>query len=177
MLNRPFEDTIRENANREAAVLVGVIDSPNEPRILLTQRTQTMRTHSGQIAFPGGRADEDDRSVEHTALREMQEETGIGADHIEIVGRLPIYLSGSGYRIHPILGVISGDYTIVPNADEVALVFDVPLSFLMDGANHKMASRDWQGAPRYFYEIPYKEHYIWGVTAGILRVMYERLYR
>ena len=86
-------------------------------------------------------------------------------------------MSGSGYRIHPILAVISGDYTLRPNPDEVAAIFNVPLSFLMNDQNHVKADRNWQGRKRYFYEMPYQDRYIWGVTAGILRVMYERLYR
>lgn len=175
--NPELETLIRENAVREAAVLIGVIDMGNEPRLLLTERTTTLRSHSGQIAFPGGRADEGDLTFEATALRECEEETGIGAENLEVVGRLPTYLSGSGYRIHPIMAVISGDYRIKPNPDEVADIFNVPLSFLMNEQNHVKADRDWQGKRRYFYEMPYENRYIWGVTAGILRVMYERLYR
>lgn len=175
--NADLEETIRHNAVREAAVMIGVLEAADGPRILLTERTETLRAHSGQIAFPGGRADAEDRTEEETALRETQEETGIHPDYIEIVGRLPLYLSGSGYRIQPILGVISEGYKIVPNADEVASVFDVPLSFLMDETNHVKASREWQGKKRYFYEMPFENRYIWGVSAGIIRTMYERLYR
>ncbi|KPB00461.1 CoA pyrophosphatase [Ahrensia marina] len=174
--NPDLETLIRENAVREAAVLIGVFDAQGGPRLLLTERTTTLRSHSGQIALPGGRADEGDRSFEETAMRECEEETGIGVDNLEIVGRLPAYLSGSGYRIHPIMAVISGDYQLKPNPDEVAAIFHVPLSFLMDEQNHVKADRDWQGRRRYFYEMPYENRYIWGVTAGILRVMYERLY-
>ncbi|WP_018690082.1 CoA pyrophosphatase [Ahrensia kielensis] len=174
--NPDLETVIRENAVREAAVLIGVFDAQDGPHLLLTERTTTLRSHSGQIALPGGRADEGDRTFEETAMRECEEEIGIGVDNLEVVGRLPTYLSGSGYRIHPIMAVVSGDYQLKPNPDEVAAIFHVPLSFLMNEQNHVKADRDWQGKRRYFYEMPYENRYIWGVTAGILRVMYERLY-
>ena len=175
--NPDLEDIIRNGAQREAAVLIGVLEGANGPSVLLTVRTAKLRSHSGQIAFPGGRVDNTDRTYAETALRECEEEVGIGGEHLEIVGEMPVYFTGSGYRIHPVLAVISGDYTLRANDDEVASIFDVPLSFLMDEGNHLKNSREWQGKMRYFYEMPYGERYIWGVTAGILRVMFERLYR
>ena len=175
--NPDLEDLIRQNAQREAAVLIGVLEGKNGPSVLLTERTETLRSHSGQVAFPGGRVDATDRTYAETALRECEEEVGIGGDHLEIVGEMPIYFSGSGYRIHPVLAVITGDYQLRANELEVASIFDVPLSFLMNEANHRKNSRQWQGKTRYFYEMPYQNRHIWGVTAGILRVMYERLYR
>lgn len=177
--NRDLEGIIRENAKRDAAVLIGVHDraETGEAHVLLTQRTDKLRTHSGQVAFPGGRIDDDDASPEAAALRECREETGISEAHGEIVGRLPVYLSGSGFRIHPVLAVLHGEFVISPNPDEVEQVFDVPLSFLMDEANHETHSRVWQGRERHFYAMPYHDHYIWGVTAGIIRMLYERLYR
>lgn len=175
--NPDLETLIRENAHRQAAVLIGVLDGADGPRVLLTERTATLRAHSGQIAFPGGRVDDTDRTYAEAALRECEEEVGITPDYVEIVGDLPIYYSASGYRIHPVLAVISGDYTIRANEDEVARIFDVPLQFLMNENNHSKTCRDWKGRKRFFYEMPYQDHYIWGVTAGILRVMYERLYR
>ncbi|MEM9573911.1 MAG: CoA pyrophosphatase [Pseudomonadota bacterium] len=175
--NPDLEETIRNGAQREAAVLIGVLEGAKGPSVLLTERTAKLRSHSGQIAFPGGRVDDTDRTYAETALRECEEEVGIGGEHLEIVGEMPVYFTGSGYRIHPVLAVISGDYTLRANDDEVASIFDVPLSFLMDEGNHLKNSREWQGKKRYFYEMPYGERYIWGVTAGILRVMFERLYR
>ncbi len=175
--NPDLEDLIRQNALREAAVLIGVLQGKDGPSVLLTERTATLRSHSGQIAFPGGRVDSTDRTYAETALRECEEEVGIGGEHLEIVGEMPIYFSGSGYRIHPVLAVISGDYELRPNEQEVASIFDVPLSFLMNEGNHRKNSRQWQGKTRYFYEMPYQDRHIWGVTAGILRVMFERLYR
>lgn len=175
--NPDLEDIIRQGAQREAAVLIGVLEGEAGPSVLLTERTAKLRSHSGQIAFPGGRVDNTDRTFAETALREAEEEVGIGSEHLEVVGEMPVYFTGSGYRIHPVLAVISEGYSLQANDDEVASIFDVPLSFLMDEANHKKSSREWQGKRRFFYEMPYEDRYIWGVTAGILRVMFERLYR
>lgn len=177
LFNADLEDAIRGNAKKQAAVLIGVRDVDGEAHLMLTQRTATLRTHSGQIAFPGGRIDADDAGPNGAALRECEEETGIAPNFVEPVGRLPDYLSGSGFRIHPIIAHIHDGYTLRPNPDEVDHVFDVPLGFLMDERNHTLGSRDWNGKRRYFYEMPFGEHYIWGVTAGIIRVMFERLYR
>ncbi|MFZ2101450.1 MAG: CoA pyrophosphatase [Oricola sp.] len=162
---------------RDAAVLIPVIDRPEAPTVLLTRRTMNLRTHSGQIAFPGGRIDPEDHDAETAAMRECQEETGIGPEHIEVVGRLPDYMAGSGFRIAPVLSVLTPDFTITPNPHEVDAVFEVPLAFLMDEVNHAQASRVVGEHLRHYYEMPYGDWHIWGVTAGIIRVMYERLYR
>lgn len=175
-LNPEFADMVRDNALNRAAVLIPVIDYPGEPAVLLTKRTDKLRTHSGQVAFPGGRIDPEDGDAETAAIRECAEETGIGADHIEIVGRLPDYMTGSGFRISPVLSVVTPGYAIVPNPDEVDAVFEVPFAYLMDEANHQRGSRMFQGRERFYYEMPYGERYIWGITAGIIRLMYERLY-
>jgi 8-oxo-dGTP pyrophosphatase MutT (NUDIX family) len=175
-LNPDFRDLVHSTAHREAAVLIPVIDRPDGPSVLLTQRTEKLRTHSGQVAFPGGRIDPEDGTAEIAAIRECEEETGIGADHIEIVGRLPDYRSGSGFLISPVLSVVTPGYAIVPNPDEVDAVFDVPLAFLMNIDNHRQGSIVFKGKERYFYEMPYGDWRIWGVTAGIIRLMYERLY-
>lgn len=174
--NPDLADAIRDHAKKEAAVLIGVIDRGGEAHMLLTKRTEAMRTHSGQIAFPGGRIDPQDASPEAAALRECEEETGIGPNWARPVGRMPVYLSGSGFRIHPVLAVIEGDPPVRPNPDEVDAIFDVPLAYLMDAANHRTASLTWKGRERSFYEIPYGGYRIWGVTAGIIRMIYERLY-
>lgn len=177
LFNAPDEQRIRENLKFDAAVFIGLIGKPDGPHVLLTQRNPNMRAHSGQVAFPGGKIDPEDQSVTAAAMRECEEETGIGPAHIEVLGPLPMYLSGTGYRVYPVIGLIKQGYQIRPNHDEVAAIFEVPLAFLMDPANHKKASRELMGAQRFFYEIPYQDWYIWGMTAGIIRVMYERLYR
>lgn len=161
---------------RDAAVLVPVVDRGDEATVLLTKRTDNLRSHSGQIAFPGGRVDPTDRSAEHAALRETEEEIGLGAEFIDIVGRLPDYVSGSGYRIAPVLSIVRPDFLLTINRDEVDDAFEVPLRFLMDPQNHRRDSRIWEDRERFFYTMPFGERNIWGVTAGILRTLYERLY-
>lgn len=161
---------------KDAAVLVGIVDDPGDAKVILTQRTAKLRKHSGQIAFPGGGIDADDTSPEVAALREAHEEIGLESCFVETVGRLPQYLAGTGFRITPVLGVVSRGFTITPNPHEVDEVFEVPLSFLMNPDNHHQDSRVWQGIVRHYYVMPYGERYIWGITAGILRTLYERLY-
>lgn len=161
---------------KDAAVLVPVVDDPDGAKVILTQRTAKLRKHSGQVAFPGGGIDEGDPSPEVAALREAQEEIGLHPDFVETVGRLPQYLAGTGFRIVPVLSVVRRGFTITPNPEEVDAVFEVPLSFLMNPENHQRDSRTWQGIVRHFYVMPYGERYIWGITAGIIRTLYERLY-
>jgi 8-oxo-dGTP pyrophosphatase MutT (NUDIX family) len=161
---------------KDAAVLVPVVDDPDGAKVILTQRTAKLRKHSGQVAFPGGGIDESDVSPEEAALREAREEIGLAPDFVETVGRLPQYLSGTGFRIIPVLSVVRRGFVIKPNPDEVDAVFEVPLSFLMNPNNHQRDSRLWQGIVRHFYVMPYGERYIWGITAGIIRTLYERLY-
>ncbi|HEV7251568.1 MAG TPA: CoA pyrophosphatase [Mesorhizobium sp.] len=161
---------------RDAAVLVPVVDRPDAATLLLTQRHSSLRSHSGQIAFPGGRIDASDASPEEAALREAYEEVGLEPGRVEVVGRLPDYLTGSGYRVAPVLGVVRPSFELTLNPHEVEAAFEVPLAFLMDPANHGRQSRMWQDRERFFYAMPWRERFIWGVTAGIIRTLYERLY-
>jgi len=162
-------------ASRPAAVLVPVIDHA-EPGVLLTMRTSELPSHPGQIAFPGGKIDAADASPLAAALREADEEIGLDAALIEPIGYLDLYLTFSGFRILPVLARVIPNYELRINASEVADAFEVPLAFVMDEANHKRGSRDWKGITRHYYEMPFGERYIWGVTAGILRNLYEKIY-
>ena len=161
---------------RLASVLVGVVDREPGATVILTLRSPHLPSHPGQVAFPGGRADPSDASVVDTALREAHEEIGLMPHLVTPIGLLDGYRTGTGYRIVPVLSLVSPHF--VPEADEreVADVFEVPLEFLMSVGNHQRHSREWQGHMRHFYAMPYGERYIWGATAGILRLMYERLY-
>jgi 8-oxo-dGTP pyrophosphatase MutT (NUDIX family) len=161
---------------RDAAVLVPVVDDGDEAKVIFTQRTATLRKHSGQISFPGGSIDPDDISPEMAAIRETVEEIGLDDSFVETVGRLPNYLSSTGFRITPVLGVVKRGFSLQPNPTEVADVFEVPLSFLMDPANHTRDKRMVDGIDRHFYRMPYETRMIWGITAGIVRTLYERLY-
>ncbi|OCW59624.1 coenzyme A pyrophosphatase [Hoeflea olei] len=162
---------------RDAAVLVPVVDEGDDARVILTRRTTTLRRHSGQVAFPGGAIDPGDDSPETAAMREAEEEIGLDRRFVEPVGRLPVYMTTTGFHITPILAVVQPGYEIVPNPAEVDAVFETPLSFLMNPANHRRESRVWDGIERHYYAMPFGEHRIWGVTAGIIRTMYERLYQ
>lgn len=175
-LNPSLRDMILRDGLRDAAVLVPVVDHREGASVILTQRTETLRSHSGQVAFPGGRIDPEDATPEGAALRETHEEIGLGAERIEVVGRMPDYVTGSGYRIAPVLGIVRPGFSLTINPDEVAAAFEVPLAFLMDPANHRRESRVWQDRERFFYTMPFGERYIWGVTAGIIHTLYERLY-
>lgn len=161
---------------RDAAVLVPVVDYGDEAHVIFTQRTSTLRKHSGQIAFPGGGIDDTDTSPEEAALREAEEEIGLDRSFVETLGCMPDYISGTGFRIRPVLSVVRRGFELRPSPVEVEEIFEVPLSFLMEPANHRIGSRIWQGKERHFYEMPFGERYIWGITAGIVRGIYERLY-
>jgi 8-oxo-dGTP pyrophosphatase MutT (NUDIX family) len=153
-----------------------VVDHDGEATVLLTKRAEKLRSHSGQVAFPGGTIDSTDASPEAAALRETFEEIGLDQDRIEIIGRMPDYVAGSGYRIAPVLGIVQPGFQLSLNAEEVDAAFEVPLRFLMDPVNHKRDSRMWNDLEWFFYDMPYGDRRIWGVTAGIIRTLYERLY-
>jgi 8-oxo-dGTP pyrophosphatase MutT (NUDIX family) len=162
-------------ATKPAAVLVPVVAHP-EPMVLLTLRNQDLSNHAGQVAFPGGKIDPHDQSPRAAALREAEEEIGLGRALVEPIGYLDLYLTFSGFRILPLVARVSPDYALVLNPFEVKEAFEVPLAFLMNAENHQRKSRDWKGIPREYFAMPFGERYIWGVTAGILRNLYERLY-
>ncbi len=176
-LNDGMKESIISNAVKPAAVLIGLIEREGLINVILTKRTEALNNHSGQIAFPGGRIDADDASSEAAALREAWEEIGLDINEVEIVGRLPDYHTGSGYKVAPIIGFVREGADFEINPDEVDYMFEVPLAFLMDEANHKKTSKTWNETERYFYAMPYKTHYIWGVTAGMIRVLYDRVFK
>lgn len=161
---------------RAAAVLVGLVVRDGAVSVLLTQRTGDLRDHAGQIAFPGGKMDPDDVSPAATAIREAGEEVGLPPHAIDVLGYLDPYLTRTGFRIIPVVARIDPPFELRLNAAEVVDAFEVPLTFLMDKANHQLKEREWLGKARYFYAIEHGERMIWGITAGILRVLYERLY-
>ncbi|MET1411981.1 CoA pyrophosphatase [Roseibium sp. HPY-6] len=166
-----------EGPPREAAVLIGIVERSEGPSVVLTQRTGHLKSHAGQVAFPGGKIDPTDNGPVEAALREADEEIGLSPRQVEPLGNLAPYLTGSGYRVVPVVGAIHDVTAFRPNPDEVDDVFEVPLGFLMNPANHQKLSREWQGKRRYFYAMPFGERYIWGVTAGIIRSFYETVYR
>ncbi len=163
-------------AARAAAVLVPLVVRGDAVHLLLTLRTAALRAHAGQIAFPGGVIDPGDATPAAAALREAGEEIGLAADRVTVLGYLGSYLARTGYRIVPVVARVDPPFALVLNPAEVADAFEVPFAALMDGANHRLATREWRGAPRHFYAIDHGGHTIWGITAGIIRTLYEGLY-
>jgi 8-oxo-dGTP pyrophosphatase MutT (NUDIX family) len=172
--NRMLEIIAREQPIRPAAVLIPVIDHP-QPTVLLTQRSPLLADHAGQIAFPGGKIDATDASPLDTALREAEEEVGLDRAFVEPVGYLGLYGTSFGFRIVPTLARVKPGFALRINRSEVDDAFEVPLAFLMDPANHELHSREFRGIERTYYAMPYAERFIWGATAGILRLLYERI--
>jgi 8-oxo-dGTP pyrophosphatase MutT (NUDIX family) len=172
------ESRFSERAPTAASVLIPLV-MRDQLMVLLTERTAHLSSHSGQIAFPGGQADATDTDAYHTALRETEEEIGLHRDQVEIIGALPVYTTGSAYIVTPVVGLINPRASITMNANEVADVFEVPLGFLMDPANHRHHTFDWAGATRHWLSMPYQdavqERFIWGATAGMLRNLYRFL--
>jgi 8-oxo-dGTP pyrophosphatase MutT (NUDIX family) len=171
---RPDPETLA--AARPAAVLIPVLARPEGATVLLTQRSSGLRQHSGQIAFPGGKIDAHDAGALGAALREAEEEIGLSAADVTPLGFLGPYFSTTGFRITPVVALARPDADLRLNAGEVEGVFETPLSFLMDPANHQTHSREWKGAMRSYFAMPYGDRYIWGVTAGIIRMLWLRLY-
>jgi mutator protein MutT len=158
---------------RTAAVLIGIIER-DEPTVLLTQRAAHLADHPGQVAFPGGKIDKGETPLQ-AALREAHEEVGLDDSFIDPVGYLDVYVTSRNYRIVPTLAHVRAGFKLTLNPQEVDNVFEVPLSFLMNPANHQRQSRDYRGVTRHFWAMPFGERYIWGVTAGILRGLYEQM--
>jgi 8-oxo-dGTP pyrophosphatase MutT (NUDIX family) len=160
---------------RHAAVLIPVV--AHAPlSVILTERTEHLSAHAGQIAFPGGKVEADDASPLATALRETREEIALDGAFIEPLGYLPTYRTGTGFIITPAVALVRPGFKLVADPAEVADIFEVPFHFLMDEANHKIDSRNWRGNERRFYAMPCGERYIWGATAGIIRALYRRLF-
>ena len=159
----------------QAAVLVAVTDRA-EPGVILTQRPETMRKHPGQVAFPGGRVDLDDDGVIAAALREAEEEIALSPEHVEIVGVADLYRTVTGYDVTPVLAVVPPDLSLRPNDDEVAAIFEVPLAWLLDTANHATRTVDWQGVERSYYEMHWGGFRIWGATAAMIVNLSRRLH-
>jgi 8-oxo-dGTP pyrophosphatase MutT (NUDIX family) len=160
-----------------ASVLVPLVQRSDGLTMLLTMRTAHLTDHAGQISFPGGRAEDYDSSAIDTALRETEEEIGLDRRHVEVIGCLPDYVTGTGYRVTPVVALIAPPFALQPDANEVEEIFEVPLAFLMDGAHHQRLSFDLpegQGR-RSFYAMPYERFFIWGATAGMLRNLFHFL--
>lgn len=174
----PRERSLPGREDREptpASVLVPLIQRAHGLTLLLTQRTAHLTDHAGQISFPGGRAEAYDVDAIDTALRESEEEIGLARRHVEILGTLPHYLTGTGYCVTPVVGLIAPPFEVVADPSEVEAIFEVPLAFLMDGMNHQRLSVELPGGRRSFYAMPYEGYYIWGATAGMLRNLFHFL--
>jgi 8-oxo-dGTP pyrophosphatase MutT (NUDIX family) len=161
-----------------ASVLVPIVQRA-QPTVLLTERTTHLSTHSGQVAFPGGRQDDTDRDVDHTALREAQEEIGLDPAHVEVIGRLPTYTTGTMFTVTPVVALVHPAHALDLNPHEVAAAFEVPLAFLMNPAHHHRHAFEWEGGTRHWFSMPWMdgqtERFIWGATAGMLRNLYRFL--
>jgi 8-oxo-dGTP pyrophosphatase MutT (NUDIX family) len=159
---------------RPAAVLIPIV-AREEATLLLTERSHGLPVHAGQIAFPGGRIEEGETALE-AALREAEEEIGLAPELVSPIGRLGPYLTGTGFRVTPIVALVESDYRVTLNPVEVAAAFEVPLAFLMNPDHHEMRTRELRGRTRHFYAMPWQGHEIWGATAGMIRLLYERVY-
>jgi 8-oxo-dGTP pyrophosphatase MutT (NUDIX family) len=174
--DRMLEIIAREQPIRPAAVLIAVVDHP-QPTVLLTQRAAHLHDHAGQISFPGGKIDPTDASPLDAALREAWEEVGLAREFIDPIGYLDLYATGFGFRILPTVARVRPGFTLRISEDEVDDAFEVPLAFLMNAANHQVHSKEFRGIMRSYYAMPFADRYIWGATAGMLRVLYERICR
>ncbi|HUL91921.1 MAG TPA: CoA pyrophosphatase [Burkholderiales bacterium] len=160
---------------RPAAVLVPVVRRERELTVLFTRRTAHLHDHAGQISFPGGRTEPGDAGASETAMRETLEEIGLAAERVELLGELPQYVTVTGYRVTPVVGLVTPPLELRPDEFEVAEVFEAPLAFLLDPANHQRNQVLFEGRERYYYAIPWQTHYIWGATAGMLMNLHAYL--
>lgn len=160
-----------------ASVLFPIVLRPHGPSVLLTQRTQSLRDHPGQISFPGGRVEPQDRSALETALREAEEEIGLSARHVEVVGYLPDYRTVTGFCVTPVVALVKPPFDLRPDPREVAEIFEVPLSFLMDERNHQRHALTYRGTLRHYFAMPYGDYFIWGATAAIIVALSRALAR
>jgi len=174
--DRMLEIIAREQPIRPAAVLIAVVDHP-QPTVLLTQRAAHLHDHAGQISFPGGKIDPTDVSPLDAALREAWEEIGLAREFVDPIGYLDLYGTGFGFRILPTVARVRPGFSLRISEDEVDDAFEVPLAFLMNAANHQVHSKEFRGIMRSYYAMPFADRYIWGATAGMLRVLYERICR
>lgn len=175
-LNPEHKSLLLNSNAKPAAVLIAIIERKNGLSVLLTKRADKLRDHSGQIAFPGGKIDAADANAIATAVRESQEEINLDASEVEVIGQLPDYYTGSGFKISPIVGLVKPHATFSANPDEVDFVFEVPLAFLMDVKNYDLGERFLSGKSRTFFEIRYERYLVWGITAGIIRLMRDKLH-
>lgn len=164
----PAEEGIPPGPLRPAAVLVPIVLRQSGPTVLLTRRTDHLHHHPGQVSFPGGRVEEQDLSPVETALRETEEEIRLSRQHIELLGCLPQYPTGTGFDVTPVVGLVRPPFELVPDEFEVAEIFEVPLSFLLDVNNHQLHRAEVRGRLREYYAMPYGDYFIWGATAGII---------
>ncbi len=161
---------------KQAAVLVPLVMRSHGLNVVLTRRSSELSTHAGQIAFPGGRCDDDDTDVGATALREAYEEVGLDPSFVSLIGVSDAYETVTRFAVTPVIGLVDPAATLTPDPSEVAEIFEVPLAFLMDPANHVPQSRDYNGITRRYYAMPYGDYYVWGATAGMLRALYLRVF-
>lgn len=180
------EPSYMQRQPAQAAVLIGLTTpahSPHELHVLLTQRGKHLSTHSGQIAFPGGKVDDTDANAQAAALREAHEEIGLAPERVEVIGQLPTYITGSAFWVQPVVALVQDGQALQPNPEEVDEVFEIPLSFLMNPAHHRLHRMEFEGVQRQWYSMPYPqpaqpqavERFIWGATAGMLRNLYRFL--
>ena len=171
----PEDDDTPAVKLRPAAVLVPIVEHASGPTVLLTRRSDNLGNHAGQVAFPGGKIEAGETPKE-AALREADEEVGLKSSFVEVAGFLDSYETGTGFRILPVVAFVRPGFTLEVHDGEVAEIFEVPLSFLMDPENHERHSATWRGKKREYYAMPYNGHYIWGATAGMLKNMYDRIF-
>ncbi|MDR3467793.1 MAG: CoA pyrophosphatase [Xanthobacteraceae bacterium] len=172
--DRMLQIVAEERPIRPAAVLIGIV-MHTQPTVLLTQRAAHLNDHAGQISFPGGKIDPEDATPLDTALREAEEEIGLERSFVDPIGYLDVYATGFGFRILPTVARVRPGFALRVNPDEVDEAFEIPLAFLMNSVNHQRHSKEWRGIMRSYYAMPFADRYVWGATAGILRVLYERI--